>query len=524
MSLPEAQILLEDLEADGVRLRAVDDKLHYRARRGALTERHKQRILALKDDLLRLARRRARRGLAPPVVPDAEAVWLPTVTQAGAVEWPIPLQMPDVRRWRNVDPAEWQIALNCVIARHAILRTHYTRDSEGRLWAVTERERIVAIENIDLSTLAAARRCERLDEIVAARFHAPLDPWKGPMLRFALVRLDAEVSASIFVASHSVIDGYSQDIFFRDLLEFCRAARAGESPILPPQSRQFRDLALMQNELVDSEAGDAHFLSLHEKLLGRRRTFSFPADPGPPVSCDVPTLRGQIDGALLSAFRKVVQSSRATTCAAVLVATGIALCRWAGSEDAHVWVVTSGRTDADFESLIGCCARHAPFAMCFDSGQTFRQALQETWKTYAEDAARDFPGQLLGPALRRRQNGLLAGIELNFRTLDWFRHFDWAPGSSTSPAQDPAHDQYLRLRGPENRLDDVSVFALRFVFLELEQRIEWGVRHRRGAFSEAAIERLSALVAGALKQLALQPDDCLCLRAPSQPEGLPSAR
>lgn len=505
--MSDVEHLIEDLEADGVQLRVVGDRLHYRARPGAFTDEHRRRLRASREDVLRVLRLRTRHGLSPPEITGAESVWLPTAAQVGAALSPIPILMRDIRRWRSIDLAACQAALNALIARHGILRTHYMKDAEGRLWAVTERERVLPIESVDLTAVEEPDRTRRLDELVRSRAEAAFDVWNGPLLRLTFVRLGPDETVSVLVVCHSVFDGYSQDIFTRDLLALYQAVTTGEPSGLEPLERQFRDFARMQNEWIESEDGQAHVLHLRERLLGTPRKFWIPADPEASASGDLPTLRGQFDGQGLERLRELVRVNRVTMCAAVLTAAGIALGRWAGSGDSFVWIVNAGRTDADFEALIGCCAVHTPFPMRFQADQTFHEALQMTWSTYLEDTRHAYPGQLLGPMIKRaHENGIFAGTELNFRRFDWFRYFDWKTPSTSGSLLEAREDQCARLRGPANRQDDISIFTLRLLFLEFEDRIEWAIRHRRGVFSEGTIERLSRLIASSFGRMAMNPE------------------
>ncbi len=497
--------LVADLEADGILLRASGDLLHYKAVPGALTPDREALLRTRKAELLQLLRRRSRDGVDPPRIDGAEAVWVPAVAQTSLFDLPAPPFLMSVeRRWRTPDPAAFQLALDQLVMRHDSLRTRFIRDRAGRLWGITERSRSVPVQHVDLSDLEERARSERARAITQQMEKAPVDHERGPLLRVALLKLTEEETACILIACHTIFDGASAEIFFRDLLVLYRGCLHGTPVDLPPLHYPFRVHAQRQHAWLNSAAGHEHLLHIRQRMLGDGKRFWPQPDSSITVRPDIPPAMGQIDGPQLEALRQTVRRAGTTVFVAALAATGIALSRWAKSTDAFLWIADSGRHLPEVTDMVGCLAIHTPFAMRVPDTQTFAEALQSIWNCYREDIRHPFPGQRIKPiAARARETGLFTHIELNFMAANTADHELMGADTRQRCATGSPLVESI------SRYDDVTIFAVRPCFYEGDNGLAWSIRHKSRMFAHTNIDHLSSLIGAALSMLAFAPDALL---------------
>ncbi|MFB9966996.1 condensation domain-containing protein [Sinosporangium siamense] len=96
-----------------------------------------------------------------------------------------------------------------VVRRHSVLST-----------AVEERDGVlVEVAAANLPTAVAAAPAD-LDAFVREEVLRPFDLFRGPLIRFTLVKLSPKRHVLVVVAHHLVFDGESKDVFLRDLAAF----------------------------------------------------------------------------------------------------------------------------------------------------------------------------------------------------------------------------------------------------------------------------------------------------------------
>ena len=118
---------------------------------------------------------------------------------------------------------------------------------------------------IDLGGLDAAGQQRQLAEIAAADRLERFDVTAPPLLRFALLRLEAERHRLLLSNHHLLMDGWSAPILVRELLQaYAQGGRADELPAVTPYraylewiARQDRaaGLAALRDSLSGLEAG-----------------------------------------------------------------------------------------------------------------------------------------------------------------------------------------------------------------------------------------------------------------------------
>src|SRR5205085_7121849 len=99
---------------------------------------------------------------------------------------------------------------------------------------------------LDLRALPPAVQPVLCAQLARAHARQPFDLARGPLLRAALLQLDAQTHLLLLTFHHIVVDGWSLGVLLRELAACYAAARRHQPPALPPLPVQYADYALWQ--------------------------------------------------------------------------------------------------------------------------------------------------------------------------------------------------------------------------------------------------------------------------------------
>ncbi|MDS1113174.1 amino acid adenylation domain-containing protein [Gordonia westfalica] len=133
----------------------------------------------------------------------------------------------------RLDGAGLRRAAQALVDRHDILRAGFVETSRGPRQVVVAHAE-VAFRDIDLTDRPADRAREEAERIAAEDAAAGFDLSIPSLIRFTLVRLDAEAFALHITNHHVILDGWSMPLLIGELLEFYgdpeRIGIAGPAP------------------------------------------------------------------------------------------------------------------------------------------------------------------------------------------------------------------------------------------------------------------------------------------------------
>jgi amino acid adenylation domain-containing protein/non-ribosomal peptide synthase protein (TIGR01720 family) len=254
----------------------------------------------------------------------------------------------------KLDPVALGEALAALIRRHETLRTAFPeREGRGAL-AVLPPSAIDAtvLAAEDLSRLPVAEQTRELAARQTEVLEAPFDLARAPLLRARLVRLGREEYRLLFCVHHLVFDGWSIDVFTREL----GALYAGESDgaSLPPLALSYADYAAWQRRRAASPAWEASREFWCNQLANTPQLI-LPADHDRPAALSGRGAghRFELPAALVAELRAVGQREGATLYMTLLAAWQVMLGRYAGQRDFAVGSPVANRPEAALEGMVG---------------------------------------------------------------------------------------------------------------------------------------------------------------------------
>jgi len=302
------------------------------------------------------------------------------------------------------DEAAFQQALDDMAARHETLRTHFVSDGDEPLQRIGEPH--LPLRIVDLQDLPGDRREDAARRLLLAEGGWLFDLERGPLTRCLLLRMTPARRILLTVMHHVVSDGWSMNIFTREIQTCYRARMAGRKPHLPPLPIQYADFAHWQRNWLQGET--------LERILDYWRTRL--SGMGPlDVPCDKPRPKMQtfagaaapfvLDAELSHELRELSRKTGVTMFMTLLAAFKILLGRYAGQGDVQVGAPIANRNRAETEGLIGFFVNALVLRTDLSDNPAFDEALRRVRDTaLGAYAHQDMPFELLVQELQPKRD------------------------------------------------------------------------------------------------------------------------
>lgn len=243
-------------------------------------------------------------------------------------------------------------SLRAVQQRHESLRTCFpaveAEPTQEILPVATVRLELLDLRDATDPLAEAAHRTQAL----AAR---PFDMASEPLFRTTLLRIGEREHVLLIETHHMVFDGWSRDLFFREVATCYRAFRRGEEAVLPPLALQFADFALWQRAHLTGDRLDELLRFWRGQLGDISEPAELPTDRSRASSPGFAGARARLllSPELLAALKRLGRDHDATLYMVLLAGYMAVLHRYSGAEKVLVGSGSAGRVHAETEGLIG---------------------------------------------------------------------------------------------------------------------------------------------------------------------------
>ncbi len=244
-------------------------------------------------------------------------------------------------------------ALDELWRRHEGLRTRFPA-VDGQPVQVIDPPSAVDLPVSDLRQLPVKERQAEVRRLYLEHAHQPFDLSAGPLARVRLLLLSDDEATLIHTLHHTITDGWSMDIYKRELAILYRAFCAGLESPLPEPPVQYADYAVWQRRWLQGDILQGYLDYWRTQLKGLA-TLALPTDrPRPPVQ----TFSGSafafsIPIELANQLKQVSRQEGVTLFMTLLAAFQTLLGRYSGQDDVVVGTPIAGRTRRELEGMIG---------------------------------------------------------------------------------------------------------------------------------------------------------------------------
>lgn len=321
-------------------------------------------------------------------------------------------ELEPARRVTHSHAASWELtgaldvraleqAFHALLQRHAILRTSFHVRNGERVQMVHE-ESAFTLGRLDLTTLKAPVQQAALDTFFVAQQSQPFDLDRAPLLRATLIALGPD-RHRLYTLQHGMIwDGWSFDLFLRDLSELYAAAIDGRAPSLPALGVTFGDFAAWQRDWLAGDLAQAHRQWWDARLDGSTEAVDLPTERSRALA---PSHVGgqrsvQLDAAEVEALTRFAQQQDATLFMVAFSAFTTLLHRYTGQRDLLVASPMRARTQAELEDVLGPFVNTIVLRQAMPTGITFREVVRAARESALDSYAhQELPFESLGGRL-----------------------------------------------------------------------------------------------------------------------------
>ncbi|MFS0516530.1 amino acid adenylation domain-containing protein [Nostoc sp. UIC 10607] len=296
-------------------------------------------------------------------------------------------------------------SLSEILRRHEIFRTTFPA-VEGKLVQLIHPPQAVVLTVIDLQNFPKAEQEAEVERLTDEAIQKPFDISQLPLIRWKLLKLSDQEYVLVHVEHHMVHDGWSFNLFLRELLTLYQAFSEGKPSPLAEPSLQFADFAHWQREWVLTEPAQAQLDYWKQKLSGIPPLLELPGAPRPAEqSYQGGMLRMELPLDVCEALRNMGRQEGVTLFMSMFAVFVTMLYRYTGQEDLCVGSGVANRRWRETEGLIGMIVNNIVLRTDVSGNPTFRELLaqvrQVTLEGYSNE---DLPFDKVVEALKPERN------------------------------------------------------------------------------------------------------------------------
>ncbi len=291
----------------------------------------------------------------------------------------------------DVDPDEAPEALQDALARlvrhQPTLRARVLPDGTQYLLSEDDPDAVPRLEVLDLRDESDSRIRRVLAEVRERMSTSGPDPTVGPGVAMSLTLLPDDRARLHSAVSLLVIDGWSSNVFYRDLFTLV----ADWNAMLPPLEIDYGDYVTSVSGLPDTDAWES------DRDWWFDRLDDFPQPPALPLRADPrevqPSLMGTrqvtVDAATWAAVREQCSAHGVTPSAAMFTAYAVVLARRAGHRRMLLNSLQLNRLPLhpDVHRIVGAFASTMLIPVELGEGATFAELASGSQRSFSDSTA-----------------------------------------------------------------------------------------------------------------------------------------
>ncbi|WP_010116065.1 non-ribosomal peptide synthetase, partial [Burkholderia oklahomensis] len=306
------------------------------------------------------------------------------------------------------DAARLRRAWEAIVERHAALRTAFVGFEREQPLQIVSAHVACPWRDIDHRHLAPDARDAAFQALLAADKATPFDFGCAPLMRFHLVRHDDAQYRFVWTYHHAVLDGWSVQLVWSDLLRIYEALADGRPAALPAAAQFDAVLAWRQQRASDADRRywrEQIGARTHRTVLGIEQTGLAGQAQATPV------VERSLDEAATRRLVEAARVCRVTLAAMLQAAWALMLGRGSGETAPVFGVTTSGRAIdlPGIETIVGPLIATVPARVDIDASMPLRDWLRAVHDRHVE---REAHAQLVELIDIQRESGMRGGQSL----------------------------------------------------------------------------------------------------------------
>ncbi|MED7789602.1 amino acid adenylation domain-containing protein, partial [Francisella sp. 19X1-34] len=271
-----------------------------------------------------------------------ERLWFIEQYECGSNAYHIPML---VSLKEGIDVEALKQSIESIVARHELLRSVFRQDDEGNDYQVVLNDSLVISEysykDTDIS--------KQIDNDINTTF----DLTKDYPIRVSLY--EDELDTKLLINMHHIAsDGWSIDIFIKELNAYYDHYTNKAALVLPKLSIQYKDFALWQREYLDGEVFEKQLDYWRGRLEGYE-TLNLPTDYVRPIKIDYTgsSVGFEIDEKVSAKLRELAKDNSCSLYTVMLSAFYVLMYKYTSQEDIVIGTPIANRHHSQVQDLIG---------------------------------------------------------------------------------------------------------------------------------------------------------------------------
>ena len=366
---------LQDLSIKGVKLWSDEGKLRTGGSQEVLTTDVMAELEQYKSEILQLLNENPDISQVHPLSYGQKDLWFLWQLSPQGHNYNVSFS---VRIYSKVDLTIWQQVFQALRERHPLLRSTFPKLGEQPIQQLHQHQELDFLQ-IDASSWSE----EELNKKVVAAHRHPFNLETEPVMRVRWFTCSEQDHIMLLTIHHIALDGWSCNLIAKELPQLYQAQLNGLEASLPPLQHSYQDYVSWQKELVEGEEGEQLWNYWQQRLAGELPVLNLPTDkPRPPIQTDNGgSYPFKLSEKLTEQLKELAQTEGATLYMTLLAAFQVLLYRYTGQEDILVGSPTSGRSKAEFASIVGYFINSVVTRADLSGNLSFRDFLSQVRQT-----------------------------------------------------------------------------------------------------------------------------------------------
>ena len=366
---------LQDLSIKGVKLWSDEGKLRTGGSQEVLTTDVMAELEQYKSEILQLLNENPDISQVHPLSYGQKDLWFLWQLSPQGHNYNVSFS---VRIYSKVDLTIWQQVFQALRERHPLLRSTFPKLGEQPIQQLHQHQELDFLK-IDASSCSE----EELNKKVVAAHRHPFNLETEPVMRVRWFTCSEQDHIMLLTIHHIALDGWSCNLIAKELPQLYQAQLNGLEASLPPLQHSYQDYVSWQKELVEGEEGEQLWNYWQQRLAGELPVLNLPTDkPRPPIQTDNGgSYPFKLSEKLTEQLKELAQTEGATLYMTLLAAFQVLLYRYTGQEDILVGSPTSGRSKAEFASIVGYFINSVVTRADLSGNLSFRDFLSQVRQT-----------------------------------------------------------------------------------------------------------------------------------------------
>jgi len=376
----------------------------------------------------------------------------------------------------QLDSTALHEALSELAQRHESLRTVFKAPLGTAVQHIDDTPRL-ELTHEDTAELNDTNLLNRLNELA----RQPFDLENGPLFRATLLRREEHRHVLLLNLHHSIADGWSLGVIYRELSALYAARIEDRDAELPALAVQYADYSLWQQDWFAGSGPQQQLEYWRARLEGAPAILELPTDRprGAAQTYNGAHFELPLSDSIRDGLLSLARSENATLYMVCLAAFNILLARYSGQKDISVGTPLAGRPRSELENIIGCFVNTLVMRNDLSGEPDFPAVIRRVRKTALDAYAhQDLPFEKLVDELHPNRDMSHAPL---FQVAFIMQNTPW--------------DKSARLQGldvqPLELDPGVSKFDLSLIMADRDDGLSALFEYNTDLFDQATIERMA---------------------------------